>query len=92
MNAGHAVGVVCDASTGGSLDEAPLERLRPFLSLGLTPLSHAPPDGAVRSRRRLAHRRQGAAPRIPMSCTVMAPRAAPMRGRSAPYCGQLVIA
>ncbi len=33
--AGHAVGVVCDASTGDSLDEALLDGLRPFLSLGL---------------------------------------------------------
>ena len=33
--AGHAVGVVCDASTGGSLDDALLEGLTPFLSLGL---------------------------------------------------------
>ena len=33
--AGHDVGVVCDSSTGGSLDDAFLERLRPFLSLGL---------------------------------------------------------
>ena len=34
--AGHAVGVVCDASTGGGLDDSLLEGLRPFLSLGLT--------------------------------------------------------
>ena len=33
--AGHAVGVVCDSSTGGSLDEAALARLQPALSLGL---------------------------------------------------------
>ena len=33
--AGHAVGVVCDASTGDELDDALLEGLRPFLSLGL---------------------------------------------------------
>ncbi len=34
--AGHAVGVICDATVGDSFDEAALERLRPFLSLGLT--------------------------------------------------------
>ena len=34
--AGHQVGVYCDSTTGGSLDEIALERLRPFLSLGLT--------------------------------------------------------
>ena len=33
--AGHAVGVVCDSETGGSLDNAALDRLRPLLSLGL---------------------------------------------------------
>lgn len=33
--AGHAVGIVCDSSTGGSLDEALLEELRPSLDLGL---------------------------------------------------------
>ncbi len=33
--AGHQVGVVCDASTGDSLDDALLEGLKPFLSLGL---------------------------------------------------------
>ncbi len=33
--AGHAVGIVCDSSTGGSLDDASLERLQPLLSLGL---------------------------------------------------------
>jgi glycosyltransferase involved in cell wall biosynthesis len=33
--AGHAVGIVCDSSTGGPMDEALLDRLRPLLSLGL---------------------------------------------------------
>jgi glycosyltransferase involved in cell wall biosynthesis len=33
--AGHAVGVVCDATTGDSRDDQLLEALRPFLSLGL---------------------------------------------------------
>lgn len=33
--AGHAVGVVCDSSTGDDLDDALLDGLRPFLSLGL---------------------------------------------------------
>ena len=33
--AGHAVGVVCDASAGSSLDDALLEGLKPSLSLGL---------------------------------------------------------
>ena len=33
--AGHAVGIVCDASTGGNFDDALLEGLKPSLSLGL---------------------------------------------------------
>ncbi len=47
-DAGHAVGVVCDASTGDSHDEALLEGLKPFLSLGLVrfpmPRQMAPSD------------------------------------------------
>lgn len=34
--AGHAVGLVCDSTTGSSFDIAILERLRPHLSLGVT--------------------------------------------------------
>jgi glycosyltransferase involved in cell wall biosynthesis len=34
--AGHQVGIVCDSSTGGTLDEITLDRLRPILALGLT--------------------------------------------------------
>lgn len=34
--AGHQVGIVCDSTTGGALDEITLERLRPSLVLGLT--------------------------------------------------------
>jgi glycosyltransferase involved in cell wall biosynthesis len=33
--AGHAVGVVCDASTGGGIYDGLLDELKPFLSLGL---------------------------------------------------------
>ena len=35
QHAGHAVGIVCDSSTGGSMDEALLDRLKPLLALGL---------------------------------------------------------
>jgi glycosyltransferase involved in cell wall biosynthesis len=34
--AGHAVGLVCDSTTGSSFDIAILERLRPHLALGVT--------------------------------------------------------
>ena len=36
--AGHAVGIVCNSSTGGSLDDAMLDRLDPQLGLGLVRL------------------------------------------------------
>ncbi len=53
---GHAVGIICDSSTGGARAEAALEELRPLLALGLTRfpmsrnpgLSDIPALGAVR--------------------------------------------
>ncbi len=33
--AGHQVGIICDSSTGGSLDDALLDQLQPSLALGL---------------------------------------------------------
>jgi glycosyltransferase involved in cell wall biosynthesis len=41
---GHAVGIVCDSSTGGSRAESAMEELAPLLALGLTrfPMSRNP--------------------------------------------------
>jgi glycosyltransferase involved in cell wall biosynthesis len=33
--AGHQVGIICDASTGGTFEDAVFARVRPFLALGL---------------------------------------------------------
>lgn len=33
--AGHQVGIICDSSTGGALEAQSIERLRPFLALGI---------------------------------------------------------
>jgi glycosyltransferase involved in cell wall biosynthesis len=33
--AGHAVGIICDSSTGGEFGERIFDRVRPFLSLGI---------------------------------------------------------
>lgn len=35
-NAGHEVGILCDSTTGGSLEDSYFDSIRPFLSLGLT--------------------------------------------------------
>ncbi len=50
---GHAVGVVCDSSTGGARAETALGDLAPHLSLGLTriPMSRNPGLGDVRALR-----------------------------------------
>ena len=34
--AGHHVGILCDSTTGGSLEDSYFDSIRPFLSLGLT--------------------------------------------------------
>jgi glycosyltransferase involved in cell wall biosynthesis len=55
---GHAVGIVCDSSTGGARAEAAMKELAPHLKLGLTrfPMSRNPGPGdlmALASMRRL---------------------------------------
>lgn len=60
---GHAVGIVCDSSTGGSRAEAAMEELAPLLVLGLTrlPMSRNPGPSdlaALTAVRRLVHARR----------------------------------
>lgn len=60
---GHAVGIVCDSTTGGARAEAALAELAPLLSLGLTrfPMSRNPGPSdlsALASIRRLVRQRR----------------------------------
>ena len=57
--AGHAVGIICDSSTGGDFEERTLRPPAPVARARPQALSHAPPDRAVGSRRRLARAARG---------------------------------